>query len=383
MTFTHALSWLTFALAALPLGLTVWNVFLLRRLPRNRSDLTVSVLIPARDEERNIGAAIESAVSDRSADIEILVLDDDSTDATPRIVNEWAARDSRVRLITGAHHDPSRWGKPQACAVLADAATAEILLFMDADVRLAPGAIGRIAAAFDSADHAMLSGVPAQKTEGLAEKIVVPLIQFILLGFLPLAEMRSSRRAGFGVACGQLLAVRRDAYRRTGGHRAIADKVHDGMALARAMREAGYMTDLADFSDLAVCRMYRSTGDVIAGFAKNAHEGLGSPGGILPWTLLLAGGQCLWLGLLPFAATGAAPVLPLALAGLSAYSTRVLLDVRFRQSPLGTAMHPFGVLALVLIQWYALVRRLIGRPVAWKNRFRQKREPGRESVVGP
>jgi glycosyltransferase involved in cell wall biosynthesis len=362
------LPWLTVCLATLPLTLIAGNLLLLHRLPRAESARKVSVLIPARDEASNIGAAIESVLANRAANFELLVLDDDSTDATARIVADWSRLDQRVRLIHGPAHDPGLWGKPQACAALADAACGDYFLFMDADVRLAADALQRLGAALDHSECALLSGVPLQQTVGFAEKLIIPLIQFHLLGFLPLAGMRRSRRPGFGVACGQLLAVKRDAYFESGGHRRIADRIHDGMALARAFRAAGHMTDLADFTDLASCRMYRSAPDLISGFAKNAHEGLGSPAGIVPWTLLLLGGQCAWILLLPAAFAGAVSWVPLLLTAAAVYAARLLVDLRFRQSPLGTLLHPVGVFALVLIQWYALASRLAGKPVAWKAR---------------
>jgi hypothetical protein len=120
--------------------------------------------------------------------------------------------------------------------------------------------------------------------------------------------------------------------------------------------------------------MYRTTRDLISGFAKNAHEGLGSPGGIVPWTLLLLGGQFAWLALLPLAFAGTIAWLPLIGTALAAYLARLLLDLRFRQSALGAALHPVGIFALVLVQWYALGRRLVGRPVAWKARVVQAAE---------
>jgi len=363
-----ALSWVVLAAALLPLILIVMNLFALRRLPPGRSTSLVSVLIPARNEAANIDAAIASALASRHDGLEVLVLDDDSDDGTAAAVRRWTERDRRVRLLRGRRHDPRLWGKPQACAELAAAAAGDTLLFMDADVRLEPDGIARIAAALGRSPAALLSGIPGQQTQGLAEKLIVPLIHFVLLGFLPVAAMRRSPRSAYGVACGQLLAVRRDAYVAAGGHRRVAAQIHDGMALARSLREAGYLTDLADFTDIASCRMYRSPSAVISGFAKNAHEGLGSPRGIVPWSLLLFGGQCAWLALLPAALGGSVPVWPLALAAASACLGRLLLDLRFRHPRLGFILHPVGVVALLAIQWYALARRAAGRPVAWKDR---------------
>jgi hypothetical protein len=214
----------------------------------------------------------------------------------------------------------------------------------------------------------MLSGIPRQCTGTLAEKLVVPLIHFVLFGYLPVAAMRRSQRAAFGVACGQLLICRRNAYFAAGGHRRIAHRIHDGMALARCVREAGFMTDLADFTDLAHCRMYPQAGTVTAGFAKNAHEGLGSPRGILPWTVLLVAGQCLSILAVPAALAGMLPLVPALTAAVSAYAARALLDRRVRNPVTGTLLHPLGIAILIAIQWYALCRRLAGAPVAWKTR---------------
>jgi hypothetical protein len=378
MSPTVALSWTALGLALLPLALTILNLRLLRKLPAGTSARSLSVLIPARNEAGNIGPAIESVLANEGADFEVIVLDDDSDDATARIVSDWSRRDDRVRLIRMQAYDPSLWGKPQACAELARAARGDYLVFMDADVRLSRDACTRIAAALDRSGSAMLSGVPRQLTGGFTEKLIVPLIHFVLLGFLPIALMRRHRHPGFGAACGQLIAIRRDAYLAMGGHLRIANSCHDGLALPRMLRRAGYMTDLADFTDLASCRMYRSGREVIAGFAKNAHEGLGSPRGLLPWTVLLLGGQCLWIAVLALD-----PTSPQAIAAaLAAYATRSLLDLRFRHSLLGTLLHPFGVASLVAIQWYAALRRAIGRPVAWKARVAGRPE-ARSGLPGP
>jgi hypothetical protein len=365
------LAWLLAALAGAPALLTLLNLPLLRPPPPAASAAArrlLSVLIPARDEEANIARALQSVLANRGVDYEVLVLDDDSSDATAEIAAALAARDGRVRLMRGGPVAAGVWGKPLACARLAEAARGEVLVFMDADVRLGPDALARLAAALESSRAGMVSGVPRQITVTPAETLIVPLIHFVMLGFLPLGAMRTSKHPGFGVACGQLLAVERAAYAAAGGHRGIADKVHDGLALARALRRAGFATDLVDLTDVASCRMYASWRAVVNGFAKNAHEGLGSPRGLLPWTLLLIGGQTLWLPLLPFAALGFLPWAPLVLAAALSWTTRAVLAARFKQPALGVWLHPVAVAALVSIQWYALGRRLLRRPVAWKER---------------
>src|SRR5205823_1390740 len=132
----------------------------------------------------------------------------------------------------------------------------------------------------------------------------------------------------------------------------------------RAYRKAGYHTDICDATGLAACRMYRSASGVWFGLAKNAREGMAATAQIPLWTYLLFCGQVLPFVLLPFA--GDEPPI-LAAVGL-AYLPRVLSTVRVRASWLGCILHPLGVLVLLAIQWYAVWRAVIGKPVGWKGR---------------
>ena len=148
--------------------------------------------------------------------------------------------------------------------------------------------------AFVSASGADLaSGIPHQETVSLLEKLLIPLIHFILLGFLPIRRMRRSRLPSFAAGCGQLFIARAHAYHRCGGHAVIRDTLHDGLKLPRAFRVAGLKTDLFDATDLATCRMYRTAGEVWFGLAKNAGEALAAPAMIGPMTAVLLGGQVL------------------------------------------------------------------------------------------
>lgn len=381
----NELAWLAFALAAVPLGLVAFNLMLFRVPPRAGRPLAageVSVLIPARNEAARILPAVESVLASAAeAPVELIVYDDDSSDATASLVEALAVKDSRVTLLRGGGETLQGWGKPLACMRLAEHARGRLLIFMDADVRLVGDALTRIVTALDRSDAALLSGVPEQETESLAERLIVPLIPFVLLGYLPLIGMRLTRRTAFGVACGQLMAVEREAYLACGGHRAVAHSVHDGMALARLFRRNGYRTDLADFTPLAQCRLYRNVKEVVSGFAKNAHEGLGSPFGIVPWTAILLGGQVAWIAALPWAIVAGHPAaLPLLLAASCTLVARALIALRFERSVTrALLLHPFGVSALVAVQWYAALRRLAGKPVPWKGRVPYERGAGARS----
>jgi len=331
----------------------------------------VSVLIPARDEEASIADSVGAALASAGVDLEVIVLDDHSRDATAAIVRAIAARDPRVRLHP-APDLPDGWcGKQHACAALAALATRPRLVFLDADVRLAPDALARMAAFLDDSGADLASGFPRQETVGAVERAVIPLMHFVLLGFLPVRRMRSSTDPSLAAGCGQLFITTKSAYERMGGHSAVRSTLHDGIKLPRAYRAAGLKTDLFDATGLATCRMYRSAADLWSGLAKNATEALAAPALIVPATLLLFGGQ-----VLPLLLAGLGPALGLSptdrriavAAAALAYLPRLVAVGRFRQPLSGAILHPLGVLILLAIQWYALGRDALGRPATWKGR---------------
>ncbi len=355
-----ALGWIAVICAAIPTILFMRNLRVFSA-PRGR-DLSsqVSILIPARDEEDNIVAAIEAALANANA--EVLVLDDHSTDRTYEFAAKIAATDPRLRVLRGETLLPGWCGKNFACAQLAAAAKHPLLLFVDADVQLTPDAAAALAAGLRECDAQLISGVPHQITETFSEKLLVPLIQFLLLGFLPFGRMRRSNHPAYATGCGQLIMVTRNAYEQSGGHGAIRARVHDGLALPKQFRVSGYRTDLVDVTALATCRMYRRDAEVWRGLLKNTHEGLGAPARIVPLTVFLLVGQVLPFVLL---ATGA---LSGIIASMVALLPRVLAARRFHQPMLGVLLHPFGITALLAIQWLGLVRFLSGKPASWKGR---------------
>ena len=329
----------------------------------------ISVLIPARDEEGAIEAAVRSVLGSAGVEFEIVVMDDGSTDRTAAIVSGLAAEDARVRLEM-APVLPVGWnGKQHACWALANVARYEVMCFVDADVRLEPEALRRMVSFLTKDSRDLVSGFPRQVTGSWMEWMLLPLIHFVLLGFLPLGKMRRGTDPAFAAGCGQFMMVRRASYFACGGHSGIRTTMHDGLLLPRLFRASGFRTDLADLTDLATCRMYRSAGQVWHGLAKNATEGIADPVRIAPISGVLLFGQVLpflllfWLG---SAGWGLGVCIVLSVAG--AWLPHVLAVGRFRQDWRGALLHPLGILILLAIQWYALGRKVMGGAVSWKTR---------------
>ena len=352
-------------LAAAPAALLLRNLSLYRAPAPAASRHGMSVLIPARDEEANISEAMGCVLASCDVDLEIVVLDDGSTDRTAEILRGIA--DPRLRVMPGTGLPPGWSGKQHACMQLARLAHHELMVFVDADVRLAPDALSRIAGFMERhPDVGLASGFPRQVTETWSERLLLPLIMFLLLGYLPIFLMRRSLSPGLGAGCGQLFVARRDPYVRAGGHTAIRASLHDGLTLPRAFRRAGLATDLFDASGFATCRMYYSAAQVWEGLTKNATEGMAKWGALPVWTVILGGGQVLPLALLFTKAFRMA-----ALALMLSIGARLLLAVWFRQ-PAGSALlHPFGVAALLIVQWAALLRAASGGRATWRGRSYQ------------
>ncbi len=354
-------AWIALALATLPAALGLHNLLRLRA-PEGRppEGTLVSILIPARNEAANIPACAEAALASQGVAVEVVVMDDGSTDGTADIVAAMTARDARLRLETAPPLPPGWTGKVHACACLAAAARGTHLLFIDADVRLAPDAAARMAGHAARCGLGMVTGVPRQLIGSLGEALTVPMINFLLLGYLPGGGRSASHQPGLAAACGQLILVERRAYDAAGGHAALRAILHDGLQLARRMRRQGARTEVVEGTALATCRMYRGFAEAWAGFSKNAREGMATPVGLPIWTVLLAGAHLWPFVLLP--APGA--VLALALV----FALRAAITQRMGEPWWTVPLHPATVAVALAIQWVALIRGLMGRPEGWKGR---------------
>ncbi len=374
---TGIIAFVCLFLAVGPCVLFLANLLVYRRIRGTSPDSPqcepipelISVLIPARNEEQNIAATLTSVLANKHADYEVVVLDDHSTDRTAEIVREFGARHPRVRLES-APPLPEGWcGKQHACHVLSRLARGNWLVFLDADVRLQPDALVRMRQFIVRTGAALASGVPRQETRTFGEQLLLPLIHFVLLAFLPMHAMRRTLRPAFSAGCGQLFIASKAAYLACGGHSELRNSLHDGIQLPRAFRRAGYKTDLFDATDLAVCRMYHSSRETWQGLGKNAVEGLAAPATIIPMTFLLFGGQVLPFLLL--LGTGDFPsyaIMVAACAAGLAWTPRFIAAFRFQQPLLSAVLHPVGILALLAIQWLALLRHCRSVPATWKGR---------------
>jgi hypothetical protein len=377
---------LIFTLIAL--AMTLWNFGYYQRSdarwkPEAGAAAMVSVCVPARNEATNIEACVGSILANDWPNIEVLVYDDQSTDATPEILARLMKMDPRVRAVE-SRPLPEGWnGKQHACWRMSQSARGEWMIFTDADVRFAPDCLRRAVGSATVLKAGLVSAFPRQITGTVSEALAIPMIFFILLSYLPFAKMRGTTDASASAGCGQFLCIRRDAYDASGGHDGFKDSMHDGIKLPRAVRRAGFTTDVFDGTDVLACRMYVGLRQTWRGFAKNAYEGLGSLGLLIfitvvhllahvtPWVLLVLTAAARVTGPGPLSRLDVltSPLaLGLAIVCVLLQITHRLVLARRHAQPLWIALaHPIGIVMMTLIQWHSLYLHLTGKR-AWRGR---------------
>lgn len=354
-------------------GLAASNLRAFRRAPQPGSIApSVSVLIPARDEAAGIEAAVRAACAQRGVALEVIVLDDGSTDGTGEILARLAAELPMLRVVRGAPLLAGWAGKSWACWQLARAhAQGEWLCFADADVRLGPDAAARMVAAAEAERADFASAFPREIVGTAGEALLVPMIHLVLLAYLPMRLVRSNPMPALSAGCGQLMVARRAAYLAADGHRAVRATLHDGIALARRMKATGHAIAVIDGTDLATCRMYDGFAAAWRGFARNAYEALGSPSALVTMALLNLG-----LFVLPFVGLVTAPIVGAQAGTTTAWAASVALVVALRlalaarcRAPWWIALAtPVAVLAMTAIQIHSYSNHWTGRPVIWRTR---------------
>ncbi|HUP27106.1 MAG TPA: glycosyltransferase [Chloroflexia bacterium] len=347
------------------------------RLPAGRPPPRVAVLIPARNEEANIEAALRSLLAQDYSNYEVWLYEDDSTDSTYRIAARLAEHDLRLHIVKGTTQPPPGWlGKANACYLLYETMRAaeepDYILFTDADVRFAPGALARAVAAAGATGSGLLSVFPRQITLSWAERLAVPmLLHWAVYTFLPL-QLAFSRRTGpiFAAANGQFMLFTREAYEACGGHTSVRAEILEDVALARAVKASGYSSILADGAALVRTRMYNGPAEVWRGYSKNVFSFFN----YTPLYLALGVVVLLALYVVPIfsiaygAFTGSGAMLSWGAAQYSAaVLARLLIAARFRYRQIDVLLHPLAVLFLIAICLNSMRWWLTGQG-AWKGR---------------
>jgi chlorobactene glucosyltransferase len=337
----------------------------------------VSVIVPARNEAKNIARCVRSVLASRYPKLEVIVVDDHSTDGTAAIVRATAGDDSRIRIIANPDLPPGWFGKQWACANGERAAKGDILVFTDADTEHSPDLIGRAVNAMRARRVDLLTLAGDQEMHTFWERVIQPqLFALLSMRYGGTEHVSNSKRPADVIANGQFIAVNRDAYHAVGGHALVRDRVAEDMSMAQEFVRSGRRMSILIATRQFSTRMYSSLSEIIRGWRKNIYAGgrHAAIGGAL--------GRALYpVLLLTVPIIGLAPpvALILALAGVLSSAwlvwSAIIVAVSvafwgaiyvFMRAPVGYALlYPLGLAMLFYIAVGAVVR---GRTVEWKDR---------------
>lgn len=342
---------------------TVFNFISNPKLTRvNRKyDDPVSILIPARNEESNILNLLESILLQDYPNYEVIIYDDESTDATYEICTAFAAIHSRFSIIKGTEL-PAGWlGKNHACNELANKARGKYFLFLDADDTIDNGLINSSVYRMQAHKLGLLSLLPNQVMVTTGEKLIVPLVHFLLLNTLPVRLIFLTRQPVFSAACGQFMLFDAELYRENNWHRQVSDKVLEDVEIMKAVKSAGHNGETLLANGMVSCRMYQNYPDAINGFCKSALGGFSNNVLAALFYLLLAIGG---------------PMIVIMTLNLSLISfmisliilTRIMVSLSAGQPAwYNVISHPVQMLNLAVVVLLSVQRHLTGTNV-WKGR---------------
>jgi chlorobactene glucosyltransferase len=337
-----------------------------------KSSRPVSVLIPARDEVRNIERCLRSVLGQTYRAAEILVLDDYSADGTAEAVETVALRDRRLQLLRGEPLPQGWLGKSYGCHQLAESASGDWLLFTDADTDHDPTTLAWAIEAAEQNQADLVSLIPRPVTHSLGEQLLLPIIPFGLTALYPLALAQRLGVAQFGMAVGTFLLFDRQAYQRTGGHAAVRNEIAEDVALAGLVQRSGGRVVLLDGSDRLNVHFYQGFRESWHGLAKSAFAALrfrlslsllmiAVYGFLFLWPVLV-----LWMGL----RGGHVEEQAMRLAGLHLLLNGGLwyaVAARFRIPRTTALIYPITVLLTILLMLDSVRRAALGG-IGWKRR---------------
>lgn len=325
----------------------------------------VSILIPARNEESDILNLLDSINAQNYQNYEVIILDDNSTDNTFKICEDFASKHKKFRVLAGLALPKDWLGKNFACYQLAEAAKGKYLIFLDADETVMDGLINNSIQRMKSGSLSLLSLFTDQIMKTWGERLVVPLMHFVLLNLLPLRLVRLSANPSFSAASGQFMMFDAANYRQNQWHEKVKNQVVEDIEIMKLLKSSGYNGEALLANGYIYCRMYKSFNESVNGFSKNFLAGFNNNVlGLFLYLLLVV--------ISPIASyffLGSDLVLfALTLIVLS----RVMISLASRQNVwINILLHPLQLLCMVFISVIS-VKKHFTKTVVWKGRAIRK-----------
>jgi len=371
-------------IAAVFFIMNILNVIYVKKValyPDSAECPLVSVIVPARNEERNIRTCVVSLLGQDYSPFEIIVVNDHSEDSTGKILAELQEKNPQLKVLDCAALPPGWTGKNWACDEGYRQAQGELIVFTDADTQHAPQFLRKAASALLHEKADLLTVIPRFGTVSLAEKLIMPFLIWLAYSLFPFGLMNLNRLRIVSYSNGAFLLFRRNAYRKIGGHAAIRDNVIDDLTLGRRIRRSGQRCVVVNGAAALECRMYTCMQEIYSGFAKNLFRLFSNS---LPNLIAVPLSALCWLFfcavyLVPVCAAAvcmlfpgcihSAPALPLV-AGMSILCSLfsfLLISIHFRYPRLMAFLYPVSIFLLFTIAMNSIIQTLSGK-TQWKGR---------------
>ncbi len=371
----------------------LFNLYLFKNI-RNYNDIgsladnkpLVSILIPARNEEKNIERCLKSILNQDYRNTEIIVLDDNSIDKTAEIVKKLAEKDPRIKLVSGKPLPQGWLGKNFACFQLSGYARGDYLIFTDADTY-------HFASSVKSAISCLIANkldaacpFPRQIMVSLSERMAIPFINFAILLFMPLALIRKSKNPLFCTGVGQYFIFKREAYFGMGGHSAVKGKILEDVHISKKTKESGFNYMIFDGSTSLTCRMYKNFHEVWKGYSRFMFSAFDynfiTMFLVLTLVTIFLFMPFVFLPLGIFIYKWSPGIMTFIILQVSIISIiRICISLRFKENPLNVFIHPLSMIFIVLVSMNSFIQSRLGSGISWKGRTYQAQSGSNELDV--
>ncbi|WP_064091311.1 glycosyltransferase [Rossellomorea aquimaris] len=347
---------------------TFLNLLFLPKLSKKASSKElVSILIPMRNEERNVEGVIDSLKGITYSPIEFIILNDGSTDQTLSRLTQRINKDTRFKVMNGKPL-PDGWiGKVHACHQLSKEARGRYYFFLDADVRVSSTIIEKVLYQMKKHQSGLVTGFPRFPVKPFLGKMLVPFQHFLVYFHLPLMVANKSTAPSFTAAHGAFMFFDREAYKDCGGHESVNGSLVEDVHLARRVKSSGWKVSLINNTLDVSCNMYNTNEEVWNGFLKNVYIGIGrNPISVIVLSLFYF---VFYVFPLPLFIYGIINEYWLYLLPLFAVWIQTwMVDVASKQSPIHFLFMPIASISFILIMWASMVKSIRKQGYVWKGR---------------
>jgi len=344
--------------------------FIFWKTENNNAEIkeSLSILIPARNEENNIEKCIKSINFEKKFIHEVLVLNDSSTDSTEEILKKLSKKHAKLKVIKGKER-PNGWtGKSFACFQLSKYAKSNLILFIDADTELEKNGPDKLVNFISKNEYSMVSAWPKIEMKSIIEKILMPLLNFVVFTSFPTLISKNSNRSSLGLAHGACIIFYKKTYDKLGGHNLVKSSLFEDTDLSKKWRKNGEKSYCINGINIIKVRMYDGFLKIWKGFEKNSYPSFKNNFIFLIFHIFNLLVFNLPIISIPLHLFGVINNSALFGGGVIIIAIRLIFSLKFKQPWWSFLFHSFAETIFLLISISSFVKYNFLGGIEWKDR---------------